>query len=99
MAGGVGAQITASPPGGLAPHAFWFGEDQGRYVLAVAAADADGVLDAARQAGVPAMRLGTAGGDGLTLPGCAPISVETLRAAHGRFFPAWMEQAHGDDRP
>ena len=70
-------------------HAFWFGEDQARYVLAVP--DAAPVLAAAAGAGVPAIRLGTAGGDGLTLPGGVSISLERLQAAHERFFPAWME--------
>jgi phosphoribosylformylglycinamidine synthase II len=70
-------------------HAFWFGEDQSRYVLAVA--DPVPILAAAADAGVPAMRLGTSGGDGLTLPGGVSISLERLRTAHERFFPAWME--------
>jgi len=70
-------------------HTFWFGEDQARYVLAVT--DADAVLAAAAVAGVPAQRLGTAGGEGLTLPGGVSISLRSMRAAHERFFPAWME--------
>ncbi len=87
----LGGQIGATlemPPAGVAPHAFWFGEDQARYVLAVA--DADAVLAAADVAGVPAMRLGRAGGKHLTLPGGVAISLVKLRAAHERFFPAWM---------
>ena len=70
-------------------HAFWFGEDQSRYVLAVP--DPAPILAAAAAAGVPAARLGATGGDGLTLPGGVLISLERLRAAHERFFPAWME--------
>ena len=73
----------------MAPHAFLFGEDQGRYVLAVR--DGRSLLAAARHAGVPAARLGTTGGTGLTLPGGQTISLAALRAAHERFFPAWME--------
>ncbi len=87
LGGRIGATLAA-PPAGVPPHAFWFGEDQARYVLAVA--DADAVLAAAAVAGVPAMRLGRAGGEDLTLPGGVAISVEELRAAHERFFPAWM---------
>ena len=70
-------------------HAFWFGEDQSRYVLAVS--DAAPVLAAAAASGVPAQSLGTTGGTHLTLPGGVSISLERLRAAHERFFPAWME--------
>ncbi len=87
LGGRIGAAL-ATPPGGIAAHAFWFGEDQARYVLAVA--DAHATLAAAGVAGVPAMRLGHAGGEHLTLPGGVAISLEELRAAHERFFPAWM---------
>ena len=88
MAGMTGARLSAGPrdvPG----HAFWFGEDQGRYVLAVA--DAAVLVRAAEAAGVPAARIGTSGGQDLTLPDGGTISVAALRAAHERFFPAWME--------
>ena len=87
LGGDVGAAL-GDAPAGLAPHGFWFGEDQARYVLAVA--DAGAVLAAAESAGVPAMRLGRSGGAHLTLPGGVSISLAELRAAHERFFPAWM---------
>jgi len=88
MAGNTGARLIAGPreiPG----HAYWFGEDQGRYVLAVA--DGPAVLRAAETAGIPATRLGTSGGGDLTLPDGGTISVAALRAAHERFFPSWMD--------
>ena len=72
LAGGVGADLTA-----VGDHAFWFGEDQARYVLAV-------------EAEVGGLHLGTTGGDGLKLPGGVLISLDELREAHTRFFPAWM---------
>ena len=87
MAGGTGVRLSTGPrdiPG----HAFWFGEDQGRYVLAVAESAA--LIRAAEAAGVPAVRIGTSGGAGLTLPDGGTISVAALRAAHERFFPEWM---------
>ena len=87
MGGQVGVELRPGPDG-LPPHGFWFGEDQARYVLGVS--DSAPVLDAARTAGIPARLLGTAAGPGLTLPGGASISLEVLRAAHERFFPAWM---------
>ncbi len=88
LAGRTGATLEHDGGHG-GSHAFWFGEDQSRYVLAVA--DPVPVLAAAAAAGVPAMRLGTSGGNGLTLPGGVSISLERLRTAHERFFPAWME--------
>ncbi len=83
LGGATGATLDAE-----GDHAFWFGEDQGRYVLA---GDAQALLAAAKAVGVPARRLGIAGGTGLTLPGGVLISLEDLVAAHERFFPAWME--------
>ena len=88
LAGGVGASLDPAPDG-IAPHAFLFGEDQGRYVLAVQ--DAAALLANAQAAGVPARRLGATGGTDLTLPGTRTISLEALRAAHERFLPEWME--------
>jgi len=87
LGGDVGVTLSDAPAG-VAPHGFWFGEDQARYVLAVA--DADGVMAAAESAGVPARRLGRSGGTHLTLPGGVAISLVELRTAHERFFPAWM---------
>ncbi len=91
LASGVGATLTAAPDGTV-PHAYWFGEDQGRYVLAVT--DPVATVAAAEAAGIPARRLGQAGGPGLTacltLGDHEPISVVTLREAHERFFPEWM---------
>jgi phosphoribosylformylglycinamidine synthase subunit PurL len=88
MASGVGARMMTHPrdiPG----HAFWFGEDQARYLVAVP--DHVAFARLAETAGIPAMRLGTSGGQDLTLPDGGSISIAALRAAHERFFPAWMD--------
>ena len=88
MATGTGARLSAHPreiPG----HAFWFGEDQARYLVAVP--DSASFIRAADAAGIPAMRLGTSGGGDLTLPDGGTISVESLRAENAAFFPAWMD--------
>ena len=88
MASGIGARMSAHPrdiPG----HAFWFGEDQARYIVAVP--DHANFTRLADTAGIPAMRLGTSGGQDLTLPDGGTISVNALRAAHERFFPQWMD--------
>jgi len=88
MASGVGVRVFTHPrdvPG----HAFWFGEDQGRYLVAVP--DSGTFIRAAEAAGVPALRIGTSGGKDLTLPDGGTISVEALRAAHERFLPLWLD--------
>ncbi|MBY0252840.1 MAG: phosphoribosylformylglycinamidine synthase II, partial [Methylobacterium organophilum] len=87
MASGTGATLLA-PPAAVPAHAFWFGEDQGRYVLAVA--DAAPILAEAAAAGVPAMRLGRSGGGALVLPSGESISVAALAEAHEATLPALM---------
>jgi len=88
MAGMTGVRLFTSPRE-IPSHAFWFGEDQGRYLLAVG--DSATLIRAAEAAHVPAQRIGTSGGQDLTLPDGGTISVKALRAAHERFFPSWMD--------
>jgi len=45
----------------------------------------------AEAAGIPALRIGTSGGQDLTLPDGGTISIRALRTAHERFLPAWMD--------
>ncbi|WP_370643318.1 phosphoribosylformylglycinamidine synthase subunit PurL [Roseomonas cutis] len=90
MAGEVGVALDAGPEG-IPAHAFWYGEDQGRYVLAVA--DAPALLAAAKAAGVPARVLGRVTGKDLVLPGGTTISVASLRAANEGTLPALMQGA------
>ncbi len=87
LAGSTG--ISLLPRG---DHAFWFGEDQGRYILATA--DGAALLAGAEAACIPALLLGRSGaGHGLTLPDGTTISLQALRAAHEAFFPSWMDAA------
>jgi phosphoribosylformylglycinamidine synthase II len=85
MASGIGAALDAAP---FAPHAFWFGEEQGRYV--VTAAEPEGIMARARAAGVPVRVIGTTGGDALTPKGEPPILVARLRQAFESWFPGYM---------
>ncbi len=88
MGNGTGATLSA-PPAGIAPHGWWFGEDQARYVLAVT--DGAALVAAASAAGVPAMVIGRSGGGDLVLAGGSSISVASLQAAHEATLPALME--------
>jgi len=90
MAGGVGAQIDLPPEAAAAPHAFLFGEDQARYLLTAAAAEAGSIRTAAAKAGVPILTLGTTQGTSLTLSGRHTISLGALAAAHEGWFPRYM---------
>ena len=88
LAGGVGVHLARLPPG-LPPHEFWFGEDQARYVLAVA--DAAELMLAADEQDIPTTRIGSATGDRITLADGTYVTLTALREAHERFFPAWMD--------
>jgi phosphoribosylformylglycinamidine synthase len=90
IASGIGAELEAPPS---AAHAFWFGEDQARYVLTVPAGEAEAVMAEARTAGVPVRRLGTTGGDALTPAGERPILVAKLGESFEGWFPAYMAGA------
>jgi phosphoribosylformylglycinamidine synthase len=94
MAGGLGAVLELPAAQATAPHAWLFGEDQGRYILGVASERAEAVLAEAAAAGVAASRIGTVGGVALTLAGGSTISgavdVAELRRMHEGWFPAFM---------
>ncbi|GGJ16747.1 phosphoribosylformylglycinamidine synthase subunit PurL [Neoroseomonas lacus] len=88
METGTGATLAPAPTG-TPEHAYWFGEDQARYVVAVP--DAAPLLAAAKAAGIPATRLGRSGGGDLALAGGRSISVAVLRDANEATLPALME--------
>lgn len=90
MSSGIGAAIK-DVSGDLPLHAWAFGEDQGRYVLT--AANADAVMAAAEKAGVPAQKIGLTGGSALTIADANPISVESLQDAHNSWMPDYMANA------
>jgi len=87
MASGIGARLD---PARSPAHAFWFGEDQARYVVTVTAAQAPLVADRARKAGVAVRNLGATGGDALTLGAERPILVKTLRDKFEGWLPGYM---------
>ena len=88
MASGIGATLDAAP----APaHAFWFGEDQARYVVTVGGRPRRRRSSRARgKAGVPVRQLGVTGGDALTLGAERPILVEALQQRFEGWLPAYM---------
>jgi phosphoribosylformylglycinamidine synthase len=87
MASGLGAELDRPP---LAAHAFWFGEDQARYVVTVKADVAERVMARAHAAGIAARQLGLTGGDALTLEGERPILVAKLRERFEGWLPDYM---------
>jgi phosphoribosylformylglycinamidine synthase II len=90
MAADLGATLRAPEKSSSPAHAFWFGEDQARYVTTVTMGNAERFLGDAKKAGVPVTVLGETGSGALTLVDSGAISVSDLRATHEAFFPDLM---------
>jgi phosphoribosylformylglycinamidine synthase len=89
LAGRIGAALDV-PPTAVPVPAWCFGEDQARYVLAVDKADTADLAARAKAGGVPLARIGTSGGDLLTLAGHDTISLAELGQAHDSWLPGYM---------
>jgi phosphoribosylformylglycinamidine synthase len=89
IAGGVGARLNA-PPTSTVPHAYWFGEDQARYIVTVPEEQAGLVLAKMKGVGVPCMRIGSTGGDAIDIAGEKPVSIKALENAFESWLPAYM---------
>jgi phosphoribosylformylglycinamidine synthase len=68
---------------------FWFGEDQGRYMMV--GDDADKILAQANASGLTLTYLGKTGGTELTIAERVHISVEDLHAIHENWLPDYMK--------
>ena len=91
MAAGIGASVRKT---GEAPdHAWFFGEDQARYLLAASAGNAAIILAKAADRGVVVENIGETGGNVLTIPGEAPVEIAELRNVHEGWLPGYMDKA------
>jgi phosphoribosylformylglycinamidine synthase len=89
LASGIGADLEV--PKDCDTTAGWlFGEEQARYLLALAPERLDAVLELARARGVLARRVGATGGRALTLDGGSAISLDELAEIHEAWLPAYM---------
>ncbi|MGH6679056.1 MAG: AIR synthase-related protein, partial [Bradyrhizobium sp.] len=89
MASGIGARLSVKPAS-VPAHAYWFGEDQARYVVTVREAEATQVRTRLQASGVPCVRIGTTGGDAIAISGEASMAVASLRSAFEGWFPTYM---------
>ncbi|MDP3241963.1 MAG: AIR synthase-related protein, partial [Reyranella sp.] len=90
LSGGTGACIKL-PATDVAPHAYLYGEDQGRYLIATD--DGPALVEAARKAGVPAVLLGYSGGPDITVDRLLTLPLQELRDAHENWLPGYMNSA------
>jgi len=92
MASGIGAILDAAPED-TAAHAFWFGEDQARYLVTVPAARAEALMRRIQAASVPVYRIGSTGGDTIAIPGERAIAIKALADRFEGWLPAYMAGA------
>ena len=85
---GIGATIQL--PDEANEVGYCFGEDQGRYILAVAEEHLDAVLAAARHANAPITRLGTSGGESLNVENHFEVSLASLKQRNEEWLPNYM---------
>ena len=86
------ASARSSTPRPRTPpaHAFWFGEDQARYLVTVPAERAEAVMRRVQDASVPVHRIGSTGGDAIVIPGERAIAVKALAERFEGWLPAYM---------
>jgi phosphoribosylformylglycinamidine synthase len=85
MAGGVGARLDAAPES-IVPHAWWFGEDQARYIVTVHEKDLLSVFTKLRAVEVPCVQIGLTGGQEIAVAGERAVHIKALQ--HG--FESWL---------
>jgi phosphoribosylformylglycinamidine synthase len=88
MASGIG--VTTTELNDVEPVETFFGEDQGRYLVAIRRDDLDRVQEMLVEAGIFAPWIGTTGGSAVILGEAKPVPVAKLREAHENWFPAFM---------
>ncbi len=87
MASNIGAALEEQ--NALPAAAFWFGEDQARYVVAVEKSVAVKLEDQAKKSGIPLTKLGATGGDAIAV-GQNKIVVRDLKTAHEATMPKFF---------
>jgi phosphoribosylformylglycinamidine synthase II len=88
MPRGIGAGVgLAGLPDAIA---FWFGEDQARYVIAAPFAQAEKIMAEATAAAITVAELGKTGGDKITLDDKDSVTVAALKAGFEAWFPNFM---------
>lgn len=83
---GIGANIIHSGDA-----AFWFGEDQARYVITVSGTVSKQIVSEAEKAGIPVTKLGATQADEFAVVNAFSIKVSALSEAHENWLPSYMK--------
>ena len=80
----------AGPPNMTKHHAWLFGEDQARYLLAVDEYSVNPIISTAKDKGMSAQIVGKIGGDRISAAGAFDVSLAGLREKHEAWLPDFM---------
>ena len=92
MASGVGMRLENRST--VPDHAYYFGEDQARFLVGVSPDSREAVILACQGANAPVTELGEASGDALVISGpnaeLCSVALTMLRTAHEAWMPSFM---------
>ncbi|MDX1737348.1 MAG: phosphoribosylformylglycinamidine synthase subunit PurL [Alphaproteobacteria bacterium] len=88
LAGNMGATLTQPENSDIPAHAWYYGEDQARYLIATD--QADKIIEKAKNSGIKAEIIGKTGGSDLKLGANDAISLTEVRAAFEGWMPNYM---------
>ena len=89
IASGIGCKLDAAPEA-IVPHAWWYGEDQARYIVTVRDEDLLTILSKLKSVGVPCVQIGVTGGVEVVVAVERALHVKALEHAHEAWLPAYM---------
>jgi len=90
MAFAANKGVKLTNPSGLPNYAWLFGEDQGRYLLAVDEFSVNPVVSTASANGIPAIEIGTVGGDRLIAQAGFDIALKDAHMDYENWLPEFM---------
>lgn len=93
MAFSSGIGVTLANPSDLPAHAWYFGEDQARYLIATDKNSINPILTTANGLGVKAQIVGTVGGDRITAQDAFDVTLKGLRERWENWMPDLMSGA------
>jgi phosphoribosylformylglycinamidine synthase len=89
MASGIGAALDAAAAA-IVPHAWWFGEDQARYIVTVHEQDLLSVFTKLKAVEVPCIQIGLTGGHEIAIAGERAVHIKTLQRGFESWLPDYM---------